>query len=190
MKTSVELNEILPAVMKVKSKLQAIVKTTSNPFFRSKFADLNTHLDAVEPLLEENELMLLQPVTVLENGNNVVSSVIINKTGQFVSSEMTIVAKELDMQKLGSSITYARRYTLGSLLSMQAVDDDANLAVGKTDKPTTKPSPTVALTVAAGTVPPMPTQETKTDRPSFRRPAKTTTTPAPTAEVQTSGDDL
>lgn len=193
MKTSEQVNEILEAVMKVKAKLQAVTKSSNNPFFKSKYADLNTHLEAVEPLLEENGLMLLQPVTINALGVNVVSSTIINKNGQFVSSEMTVVTKEQDMQKLGSAITYARRYTLGSLLSMKAEDDDGNNASDKTsNKVTAKSDIQITLgssTQGGGTTTEAVVQAAPKDKPSFRNYKKKTEAPK-VEEVKTSGDDL
>lgn len=185
MKTSEQVNEILEAVMKVKAKLQAVTKSSNNPFFKSKYADLNTHLEAVEPLLEENGLMLLQPVTINALGVNVVSSTIINKNGQFVSSEMTVVTKEQDMQKLGSAITYARRYTLGSLLSMKAEDDDGNNASDKTTKQVAQTNQTsVKAEVVVQTAP--------KDKPSFRNYKKKTEVieAQKVEETTSSGDDI
>ncbi len=128
---SENVDQILPALLKVKENLQAVTKSAANPFFKSKYADLNTHLDAVEPLLAANGLILLQPVSTNEVGTNSVASVIMHTSGQFIRSEMRITAKEEDMQKFGSAITYARRYTLGALLSMKAEDDDGENAVGR-----------------------------------------------------------
>lgn len=133
MKTSEKVDKILPALILVKSKLQAVAKSANNPFFKSKYADLNTYLDEVEKHLEVNGLVLLQPVSINPlTGANIVESIIMHAaSGQFVSSEMTVVTKEQDMQKLGSAITYARRYTLGPLLAMKAEDDDGNTASNK-----------------------------------------------------------
>lgn len=142
MKTSQEVNEILPALAIVKAHLGKVVKGSSNPFFKSKYADLNTHLEAVEPVLAEYGLLLLQPVNNTQLGNTVESRIIHVKSGQFVSSEMNLVG-ETDMQKAGSAVTYARRYTLGSLLSLQAIDDDGEgtLTRGKKAASTTKTAP-------------------------------------------------
>jgi len=46
----------------------------------------------------------------------------------------------LKAQDLGSEITYFRRYSLQSLLALQAEDDDGNLAHGRTAQPQ-KPAP-------------------------------------------------
>jgi hypothetical protein len=115
----------------VKKELGVLSKSSANPFFKSKYADLNTHLAAVEPLLEKNNLVLTQPVVVAgQLGNAVKTEITDADTGAQISSVMALGTIE-DMQKLGSAITYARRYTLGALFGMQAEDDDANAATGK-----------------------------------------------------------
>lgn len=195
MRTSEKVDKILPALIKVKSKLQAVSKSANNPFFKSKYADLNTYLDEVEQHLELNELVLFQPVSVNESGANVVESIIMDSTGQFVASQMTVVSKEADMQKLGSAITYARRYTLGALLAMKAEDDDGNHASGKTDKPRAAapatPSAQQVVSVIADSKPAVAEAPKAAARPSFRRPTKAAApAAAPTETIESSGDDL
>lgn len=173
---STEVDKLLPALVKVKAKLQGVTKGANNPFFKSKYADLNTYLDAVEPLLAENGLILLQPVSIDHmTGRNTVSSLIMHSSGQFIQSSMNLVG-DVDMQKLGSGVTYARRYTLGSLLSMQAVDDDGEGAIGRTKTAST--AVTTTTTLANG-----PAQTEAPRRPSFRKNA------APAAVVS-EGDDI
>jgi hypothetical protein len=119
------------AMFNIKSELTAVKKTASNPFFNSKYADLNTILAAVEPLLYKNGCSLRQPVQCHQGQNIVLSAIVHTETGQEASSSFGIPSDIKDPQKLGSAITYFRRYTLGSLLAMQAEDDDGNVAVGK-----------------------------------------------------------
>lgn len=141
-----EVIELYKALLKVKSKMTSVKKDLDNPYFKSKYADLNTHLQMIEPLLIENGLLLLQPVkTDPSSGTNYVASIIVHTaTGAQVDSIMSIVGDK-DMQKLGSGVTYARRYTLASLLGVQAEDDDANSIVGNskinTKKVTKKTKP-------------------------------------------------
>lgn len=196
MKTSEKVDKVLPALLKVKQNLQAVTKDTNNPFFKSKYADLNAYLDAVEPLLHENGLVLFQPVVETAGVNMVTSRIYDAGTGQFVESSMKLIGDN-DMQKAGSGVTYARRYTLGSLLSMKAEDDDGNSAAGKAK---TTPPPAAKQTVAAIATN-VEKNETKTEapaaapvaanaRPSFKRPAKTAAAPAPAAApAETSNDD-
>ena len=132
MKTSQETNKILPALLKVKSELKAVNKGADNPFFKSKYATLNGHLEEAEPLLSKNGLMVLQPINMTDSGSAYVETVIIHaESGQFVSSSMPLVVIKEDMQQLGAAATYARRFTLSALLSMQAEDLDGEDAVGR-----------------------------------------------------------
>lgn len=206
-------DKILPALAKVKAKLQGVAKSTNNPFFKSKYADLNAHLDAVEPLLEENGLMLLQPVTTMYSQSgieNVVTSRIYHiESGQSIESSMKLVGGS-DMQKMGSGVTYARRYTLGSLLSMQALDDDGEGIAdrGSKDKPekaqskvapAKEPVKEAARIVTSTPAAPVAKEEPKKEeakpaRPSFRRPAKPAAAPQPQAAAPADeaghGDDI
>ena len=107
----------------VKKEIGAISKDSTNPFFKSKYFDINSLLKHVEPLLQKNGLLLLQPIIKGE----VFSEVIDTESGESVTSSILLPQMD-DPQKLGSAITYYRRYTLQSLLGLQAEDDDANSA--------------------------------------------------------------
>jgi hypothetical protein len=127
MKTSETITKILGSLLKVKSEMGKVSKSANNPFFHSKYADLNTYLSVVEPLFEKHGLVMLQPST-----ENQVETVIFHaETGEWVSSSLNLVLVKNDMQSMGAAVTYARRFTLGSLLGMQTEDDDGNLASGK-----------------------------------------------------------
>ena len=129
MKTEINFYEKLSAV---KSEVGRISKDSSNPFFKSKYFDVNSLLLHVEPIIQKNGLLLLQPIQ-----DGLVKSIIYDTNG--FSIESGIALPELnDPQKLGSAITYYRRYTLQSLLALQAEDDDANLASNKTVSNNTK----------------------------------------------------
>lgn len=110
----------------VKAKIGKLTKDIDNTFFKCKYFDINQLLEHCEGLLRENGLMVLQPLV----DGHVVTKIIDPKTGE--SEESSIKIPELnDPQKIGSAITYYRRYTLQSLLALQAEDDDANNASGK-----------------------------------------------------------
>jgi hypothetical protein len=107
----------------VKKEIGAISKDSTNPFFKSKYFDINSLLKHVEPLLQKNGLLLLQPIVKGE----VFSEIVDIESGESVTSSIPLPQMD-DPQKLGSAITYYRRYTLQSLLGLQAEDDDANSA--------------------------------------------------------------
>jgi hypothetical protein len=107
----------------LKKEVGAISKEETNPYFKSKYFDINGLINHLQPLLDKNGLVLLQPII-----NGIVTSEIHDvESGQIIKSELVLPTFD-DPQKLGSCITYYRRYTLQSLLGLQAEDDDANKA--------------------------------------------------------------
>lgn len=116
----------------VKDEIGTISKDSTNPFYKSAYFDINQLLSHVEPLLHKNSLICLQPI---EDGC-VVTKIIDINTGESVTSTICL-GEYTDPQKLGSAITYYRRYGLQSLLALQAEDDDGNKAKG--EKPKEKP---------------------------------------------------
>src|SRR6056300_236862 len=115
----------------LQQEIGTISKDASNPFYKSKYFDINSLINQLNPLLKKHRLLLLQPI----EEDCVYSKLIcIDGTGGVISA---LKLPEInDPQKLGSAITYYRRYTLASLLGLQAVDGDANVASGvATQKP-------------------------------------------------------
>ena len=124
---------IYKKLLEVQKEVGAISKDSKNPFFKSKYFDINQLIEHVQPVLNDKGLLLTQPIR-----DNVVYSVINEvDSNDFVQSSL-ILPELNDPQKIGSCITYYRRYTLASLLGLQAEDDDANLASKKTYKPVKK----------------------------------------------------
>ena len=109
---------------KLQSEIGTVSKDVRNPFYKSKYFDINSLIGQLQPLLEKHKLLLIQPIT-----DNQVRSVIVDLDGGSVESSMKLPDIQ-DPQKIGSAITYYRRYTLTSLLGLQAEDDDANSTVG------------------------------------------------------------
>ena len=109
-----------------KTEIGAISKDSTNPFFKSKYFDINNLLAHVEPILQKNGLICLQPII----DGSVVTKIVDVDCIDFIESSIALT-DERDPQKLGSQISYFRRYTLSSLLAIQAEDDDANSAKPK-----------------------------------------------------------
>ena len=120
---------IYKKLFEAKKEIGKISKDSKNPFFKSKYFDINSLLEHVEPILQRHELLLLQPI---EEGK-VITTILDIESEKFFSSAIDMPDLK-DPQKLGSAITYYRRYTLQSLLGLQAEDDDGNKAA-KPPKP-------------------------------------------------------
>jgi len=116
------MNSVYPKLAKVKAVLNPIRKTETNPFLKSKYFDINSLLEQVEPILQEHGLILAQPI----KQGKVTTYLIDPETGDDLGSEIEL-PQISDPQKLGSAITYYRRYTLQSLLALQALDDDGEI---------------------------------------------------------------
>jgi hypothetical protein len=113
----------------LQQEIGTISKDAKNPFYKSKYFDINSLIKQLQPLLKENRLLLMQPI----EEDMVMSKLIcIDGSGGVVSGLK--LPQITDPQKLGSCITYYRRYTLASLLGLQSVDDDANLGSGVTEE--------------------------------------------------------
>ena len=115
---------IYKKLFEVKKEIGKISKDSKNPFFKSSYLSLNGLLDAVEEVLTKHNLILLQPI---QDGSVMTVIYDIDDTESNVFSAVPLPQLN-DPQKLGSAITYYRRYTLQSLLGLQAEDDDANTA--------------------------------------------------------------
>ena len=124
-------------ILEVQKEIGNLSKSSKNPFFKSAYLDLNDLLNAVHPLLHDKGLILIQPIVE----NSVLSCIKDAEIGNTLISSSILLPDIKDPQKLGSCITYYRRYTLKSLLAIAEKDDDGNAA----SKPEPKQKPTLTI---------------------------------------------
>lgn len=145
MNTSSSIAHIAPALIKAQATIGAASKDAKNPFYSSTYADLGSVMAVCkEPLLAQG-ISILQPLNTRENGDIILITLLLHESGEFIASEMKItppkrmVCPKSDKEKFdpylspdpqaeGSAITYARRYSLQSLVGIPSVDDDAEWA--------------------------------------------------------------
>lgn len=131
--------KIFTKLLATQEELSPILKDKNNPFFKSKYADINSFIEMVKPILNKNKLVLLQPLSEL-NGNVALKTILVDtETGEKIEEITPILTKDTDPQKIGSAITYYRRYALQSLLLIQSEDDDGNATKPAPVKPVAKP---------------------------------------------------
>ena len=131
-------------LLEVQKEIGTLSKNAKNPFFKSQYLDLNTLLQHVTPLLNSKGLLLLQSL----RGNEVNSIIVDTETDEEVAISSIALPNIADPQKLGSAITYFRRYTLKSLLAISEEDDDGNKAGKPVEK--VKPHLTTSSTAFKG----------------------------------------
>lgn len=128
MQTSTTIKEIAPALLKAQKSIGAASKDSVNPFFKSKYADLGAVMETCKGPLNENGIIVLQPVGSDDLGVYV-ETILLHESGEYISDRMRISVKaQNDPQAQGSAITYARRYGLQSMVFIPAEDDDAEKA--------------------------------------------------------------
>lgn len=109
-------------MVKFHANLKPIRKDAQNPFFKSDYLTLSGILDAVRQPLAANGLALVQSMRVQE-ATTILVTKLIHESGEEISSEMPISILS-DAQKLGSLITYYKRYQLQALLGISTADED------------------------------------------------------------------
>jgi len=134
------MSETLPQkLFKVQKKIGTLYKTSDNPFFRSKYVDLNQVLSVAKETLHEEGLFLLQAPGLNEHGRYIETSIIHAATGEQVFCRVPFSGNEKNMQEIGAATTYGRRFGIVSLLAMEQEDDDGETAVGR-GKPASSPA--------------------------------------------------
>ena len=122
------MKQISESLLKAQREMGTAIKDSSNPFFKSKYADLNSIREACMPALNKYGIVVLQP-TVHIDGKNFVQTLLLHESGERIDCLTEIIySKANDAQSQGSGITYARRYGLQSLVNVGADDDDGNKA--------------------------------------------------------------
>lgn len=137
MNKSESINELANALALAQSQIKPAAKDTDNPFFKSKYADLAAIWEVIREPLSKNGLSVSQFV---ENEGEfvLVTTMLLHKSGQWLSSAMSLKPMKADPQAAGSAATYGRRYGLSAIVGVVAdIDDDGNAATfggGKTHK--------------------------------------------------------
>ena len=120
--------KIAAALVKAQKGFAPALKSSSNPHFRSKYADLAACVEAVVDSLNANGIALIQKQHPNEGGV-AVETVFLHESGEtFSAGVLTVPASKQDPQGYGSALTYARRYSLMAACGIAPEDDDGNAA--------------------------------------------------------------
>jgi hypothetical protein len=133
------MKEIASALVKAQKEFGPALKSSTNPAFRSRYADLSACVEAVIDALNNNDIFMMQPTHECDNGV-IVETIFIHSSGEQISSgKLHVPATKHDAQGYGSALTYARRYSLMTACGIAPEDDDGNSAA-KTKAPPAKPA--------------------------------------------------
>lgn len=121
-------NNKFEKLLKLQKALKPITKDSTNPFYKSKYFDINSLIAELRPIINEIGLVIMQPLTWIEGKPALNTTIIDAENGNILAENAVILPENSDPQKMGSTITYFRRYALQSLLLLEAEDDDGNYA--------------------------------------------------------------
>jgi hypothetical protein len=122
------MKQIALAFVKAKREFAPALKTSVNPHFRSKYADLAACLEAVNDALLNNGIAVYQETSMCESGV-IVETVFLHESGEsFKGGMLHVPASKQDPQGYGSALSYARRYSIMAACGIASEDDDGNAA--------------------------------------------------------------
>lgn len=149
MNQSESIAALAAALSKAQANITGALKDSSNPFFKSKYADLAACWDACRKQLSENGLAVIQTIEVGE-GRAILVTTLAHSSGEWIKSYCPILTKDDSPQGQGSGITYARRYALAAIVGLAQIDDDAEAAQGR-NKPAPQNAELLAKIAATAT---------------------------------------
>jgi hypothetical protein len=127
---SEQINELATALARAQGTMGGALKDSANPFFKSRYADLESVWTACRKALAENGLSVVQSASETEAGV-AVTTMLLHSSGQWMRDTLPLHPKDTSPQGIGSAITYGRRYALAAMAGVYQTDDDAEAAHGR-----------------------------------------------------------
>ncbi|MFN3858160.1 MAG: ERF family protein [Caulobacter sp.] len=122
------------AFVAAQAATDAVKKASTNPAFRSKYADLSGVVEAVVPALNTNKIGVMQ-FPAFDGELVHVTTLFLHESGASIRGTLSLKPSKLDPQGVGSAITYGRRYSLLAMSGAAPEDDDGNEASRPASRP-------------------------------------------------------
>lgn len=122
---------ISAALVKAQREIGKAARSSDNPFYKSKYADLESVIDSVKAPLNNHGIAVTQEIRVVnvaDNLANVLCTTLRHESGETIRSE-ALLPEQKDIQKWGAVVSYTKRYCLQALLLLPTEDDDGNSLV-------------------------------------------------------------
>ena len=153
--TTATVNGVEPTMLgdliQAQNAMPGLQKTAINPHFGNRYVPLEELIEKVLPVLNAHGFVLMQLPTTLD-GHPALETRLTHRSGETISGTMLLLCAKDDPQGQGSAITYARRYSLMSLLGLSADQDDdaerSHQSIQRTEKPAFARPPQAQVSVA------------------------------------------
>jgi hypothetical protein len=141
MNQSESIAKLSEALAKAQGVMEGASKDSSNPFFKSKYADLSSVWEACRKPLSDNGLSVVQTSEFIPEHSDMIciETMLCHSSGEWIRGRLAVKPVKSDPQSAGSCITYLRRYSLQSIVGIAPEDDDGNAASGKGKEESPKP---------------------------------------------------
>ena len=135
-----KVDKLATALAKAQGEIVGARKTSKNPFFKSDYADLFEVLEATRPILSKHGLSIVQTNDGVEVIGSTaflhVGTMLMHTSGQWIRSFIPLpIESPVNCHKLGSAMTYGRRYGLSAMGGIAQMDDDGNAATISSTEP-------------------------------------------------------
>jgi hypothetical protein len=129
-----DLSELYTALSAAQGEMKGAAKDTkgSEHLGSKKYADLASCWESIREPFSKHGLCVIQ-LTHVDGPRVTIRTILAHKSGQSIDSELTMTAEGSTPQKIGSAITYARRYGLCPIAGISPEDDDGAEASGRTE---------------------------------------------------------
>lgn len=143
--TSNEIKHISAALLKFQGMVDGVGKSSANPHFKSRYANLETVVDTARPELQAVGIVFMQSGGAIVDGVMAMTTRLTHAdSGEWIQGTMDICLGKRDPQGVGSAQTYAQRYHLMAMLGLPPVDDDGEAAMDRTNS---RPEPEPVATL-------------------------------------------
>lgn len=124
MRTSESVAKIFPALIDAQAEFADLKKDTTNPFFKSQYVELSQVLSSIRPVMHKQGLAVLQFPGHIADSKLAITTRVIHTSGEWIEDEAHVPLQKNDPQGFGSTLTYAKRYSLIAALGLVADEDD------------------------------------------------------------------
>ena len=132
MNKSESITNLATALAMAQMNIKGAIKDSANPFFKSKYADLSSVVEAIRPAFGQCGLSYIQRIEPSDRDEVRVETILMHASGEWLScGVLNLPVSKADAQGYGSALTYARRYSLAAACGVAPEDDDGNAASGK-----------------------------------------------------------
>lgn len=123
--------ELFKSLVSAQAEFTTVPFDKKNPHFGNQYASLSATQEMVRPILGKHNLAIVQSIESVDNVYHLETR-LIHSSGEFIGSYLRLLIGKQDMQGLGSAITYAKRYSLQTMLGISGdEDDDAQASVNQ-----------------------------------------------------------